>query len=298
MTRENLNDLMAFNVVARERSFTKAAAQLGVSQSSLSHTVKALEERLGVKLLTRTTRSVSLTETGERLFNVINPRFGEIEEELVLIKESKDKPAGTIRITAAEHAAMSVLWPKLFKILPDYPDINVEITIDYTMTDIVANRYDAGVRLGGHVAKDMLAVKISPDLRMAVVGTPKYFTRYLIPNHPEELEQHNCINRRLPTYGGIYSWELSNGEQKINVRTMGQIVVNSSSAVLRATLETGGLGFIPEDMVLSYISEGKLIRVLDDWCQPFEGYYIYYVNRQKYSLAFQIIIDALKQETW
>lgn len=294
MTRENLNDLMAFNVVAREGGFTKAAAQLGVSQSSLSHTVKSLEERLGVKLLTRTTRSVSLTEVGERLFNVINPRLGEIEEELVLIKESKDKPAGTIRITAAEHAAMSVLWPKLFKALPEYPDINVEITTDYTMTDIVADRYDAGVRLGGHVAKDMLAVKISPDLRMAVVGTPEYFKKYAIPNRPEELENHNCINRRLPTYGGIYSWELSNGEQKINVRTKGQIVVNSSSAVLRATLDTGGLGFIPEDMVLSHIKNGILIRVLDDWCQPFEGYYLYYVNRKRYSRAFQIIVDILK----
>ncbi|EER61018.1 transcriptional regulator, LysR family [Acidovorax delafieldii 2AN] len=294
MARENFNDLIAFVTVTREGSFTKAAAVLGVSQSALSHTMRGLEERLGVRLLTRTTRSIAPTEAGERLFQSIAPRFEEIDAELTAVSEFRDKPAGAIRISAAEHAAITVLYPKLSKVLPDYPDIKAEINIDYALTDIVAQRYDAGVRLGDQVAKDMIAVRIGPDLRMAVVGSPAYFSARNQPRNPHDLADHNCINRRLPTYGGIYAWELSNGRQELNVRVEGQWVFNSSSPVLRAALDGCGLAFLPEDMVLEHIAAGRLIRVLDAWCQPFPGYHLYYANRRQFSPVLQVIVEALR----
>lgn len=296
MPKKNFNDLLAFVTVAREGSFTKAAAELGVSQSALSHTMRGLEERLGVRLLTRTTRSISTTEAGERLFQSLAPRFEEIEAELTAVNEFRDKPAGTIRISAAEHAAITVLYPKLSKALREYPDIKVEITIDYALTDIVAQRYDAGVRLGAQVAKDMIAVRIGPDLRMAVVGSPAYFSGRKRPRTPHELAEHNCINRRLPTHGGIYAWELSNGKQELSVRVEGQWVFNSSTPVLRAALDGCGLAFLPEDMVLEHIKAGRLIRVLNAWCQPFTGYHLYYPNRRQFSRMWQVVIEALRHQ--
>ena len=294
MPRENFNDLLVFVTVAREGSFTRAAAQLGVSQSALSHTVRGLEERLGVRLLTRTTRGVTTTEAGGQLFQSVGPRFEEIDAELAAVSQFRDKPAGTIRITAAEHAAITVLYPKLSKALSAYPDIKVEITIDYALTDIVSQRYDAGVRLGNQVAKDMIAVRVGPDLRMAVVGAPAYFSNRKRPRSPHDLADHNCINRRLPTYGGIYAWELSNGKQELNVRVEGQWVFNSSTPVLRAALDGLGLAFLPEDMVLEHIAAARLIRVLDSWCQPFAGYHLYYANRRQFSRALQVVVEALR----
>ncbi|WP_349999108.1 LysR family transcriptional regulator [Stenotrophomonas lacuserhaii] len=294
MPRENFNDLLTFITVTREGSFTRAAALLGVSQSALSHTMRKLEERLGVRLLTRTTRSIAPTDAGSRLFQSLAPRFEEIDAELAAISESRDTPVGTIRISAAEHAAVSVLYPKLSKVLAEYSDIKAEITIDYTLTDIVAQRYDAGVRLGDQVAKDMIAVRIGPDLRMAVVGSPAYFSGRRQPDTPHELADHNCINRRLPTYGGIYAWEFSKGKQDVNVRVEGQWTFNSSTPVLRAALDGYGLAFLPEDMVLDHVASGRLIRVLDEWCESFPGYYLYYPNRRQFSRVLQVVVDALR----
>ncbi|OCP09425.1 MULTISPECIES: LysR family transcriptional regulator [unclassified Ensifer] len=294
MLRENINDLLAFAAVARERSFTRAAAQLGVSQSALSHTMRALETRLGVRLLTRTTRSVSPTEAGERLLGTIVPHFEQLETELTALSEVRDKPAGTIRITTAEHAAETVLWPKLEKLLPDYPDIKVEIIIDYGLTDIVAERYDAGVRLGEQVAKDMIAVRIGPDMRMAVVGTPGYFEKHPRPVAPQDLTQHRCINLRLPTYGGIYAWEFEKDGRELKVRVDGQLVFSRLSHRLTACLSGFGLAFAPEESVLSYIAEGRLIRVLEDWCDPFPGYHLYYPSRRQSSPAFALLVEALR----
>jgi len=294
MAQKDFNDLLAFVAVARERSFTRAAAQLGVSQSALSHTIRGLEARLGLRLLTRTTRSVSPTEAGERLLLTVGPRFEEIEAELAALSELRDKPAGTIRITTAEHAANTVLWPKLAKVLPDYPDIQVEVTIDYGLTDIVAQRFDAGVRLGDQVEKDMIAVRIGPDLRMAVVGSPTYFKGRLLPDTPHQLAAHNCINLRLPTYGGLLVWDFEKDGHALNVRVEGQWVFNSSAQILRAALAGFGLAFLPEDMVLEHISEEHLIRVLEDWCQSFQGYHLYYPSRRQSSPAFALVVDALR----
>jgi DNA-binding transcriptional LysR family regulator len=227
MPRHELNDLLAFVAVARERSFTKAAAKLGVSQSALSHTVRGLEERLGLRLLTRTTRSVAPTQAGDRLYKSVGPRFAEIEAEVASLSELRDKPAGTVRITAGEHAANTVLWPALAKLLPSYPDIKVEITVDYGLTDIVAERYDAGVRLGERVAKDMIAVRIGPELRMAVVGSRSYFERRKRPQTPRDLTAHDCINLRLPTHGGLYTWEFEKNKREVNVHVDGQLVFNN-----------------------------------------------------------------------
>jgi DNA-binding transcriptional LysR family regulator len=294
MAHENFNDLLAFVIVAREGSFTRAAAQLGVSQSALSHTIRGLEARLGIRLLTRTTRSVSATEAGERLLSNIGPRFEEIEAELAALSAMRDKPAGTIRITVAEHAADTVLWPALEKFLPDYPDIKVEINLNYGMTDIVADRFDAGIRLGDQVAKDMIAVRISPDLRMTVVGSPSYFARRPPPLTPGELTQHDCINIRLPTYGGLLVWDFEKDGQTLNVRTDGQLIFNSSTPRLRAALAGFGLAFLPEDVALEHVAAGRLVRVLDDWCQPFSGYHIYYPSRRQSSPAFALLVDALR----
>lgn len=294
MQRENFNDLLAFVAVAREGSFTKAAAQLGVSQSALSHTIRGLEARLGIRLLTRTTRSVSPTEAGERLLQTVAPRFEEIEAELAALSELRDKPAGTIRITSAEHAANTVLWPRLASFLPDYPDIKVEINVDYGMTNIVAQRYEAGVRLGDQVEKDMIAVRIGPDMRMAVAGSPAYFSRRPMPQTPRDLAAHGCINLRLPTYGELLAWDFEKDGHALNVRVEGQWVFNSSTPILRAAIAGFGLAFLPEDMVQEQLAEGRLQRVLEDWCQPFQGYHLYYPSRRQSSPAFALVVDALR----
>lgn len=297
MSRANYNDLIAFVTVGREGSFTRAAAQLGVSQSALSHTVRALETRLGIRLLTRTTRSVSLTEAGERLMATVAPRFDEIETEIAALSELREKPAGTVRITTAEHAAINVLWPKLTPMLPGYPDVKVEIIVDYGLTDIVADRFDLGVRLGDAVAKDMIAVRIGPDLRMAVVGAPAYFADHSIPQTPQELVDHDCINLRLPTYGGLYAWEFEKDGQSVNVRVQGQLTFNSTTPRLRAALAGFGLAYVPEDMAAEDIAQGRLIRVLDDWCETFPGYHVYYPSRRQSSPALKLVIDALRHDT-
>ena len=294
MRRENVSDLLAFLAVARERSFTKAGKKLGISQSALSHTIRGLEERLGLRLLTRTTRSVSPTDAGNRLLASVGSRFEEIESELEALSELRDKPAGTIRITATENAANTILLPKLAKLLPQYPDIKVEIVIDYGLTDIVAQRYDAGVRSGEQVAKDMIAVRIGPDMRMAVVGAPSYFEKRSVPNRPQDLTEHNCINLRLPVHGGLYAWELEKGGRELRVRVEGQLVLNSTSEILNAALAGLGLGYVPEEMAQPHIAEGRLKRVLEDWCEPYPGYHLYYPSRRQSSPAFALLVDALR----
>jgi DNA-binding transcriptional LysR family regulator len=294
MLGKNTHDLLAFLAVARERSFTRAAAQLGVSQSALSHTIRGLEERLGLRLLTRTTRSVAPTEAGERLIRTVGPKFEQIDFELTALTELREKPAGTIRITAAEHAAQAVLWPALTTLLPRYPDIKVEVMIDYGLTDIVAERYDAGVRLGEQVAKDMIAVRIGPDFCMAVVGTPAYFETRPKPKKPQELTAHDCINIRLPTYGGIYAWEFEKRGRELRVRVDGQLVFNNIALRLNAVLAGLGLAYLPEDQVAPYLADGRLIRVLDDWCAPFPGYHLYYPSRRQVAPAFALLVDALR----
>jgi len=296
MALETFNDVLAFVHVVREGSFTRASARLGVSPSALSHAVRGLETRLGVRLLTRTTRSIATTEAGERLFNSVAPRFEDIDAEVAAVKELRDKPIGTIRITSAEHAANSVLWPKLSKVMQDYPDINVEITVDYTMSDIVSQRYDAGVRMGDQVAKDMIAARISPDLRIAVVASPKYFTTRPKPSSPHELTQHNCIRLRLPTHGGFLPWDFDKDGQEGKFPVSGQWVFNNSSSIVRAALADHGLAFVPEDMVLEHIAAGRLVRVLDDWCQPYPGYHLYYPSRLQSSGALAVIVEALRHQ--
>lgn len=294
MEYENFNDLLAFVTVAREGSFTRAAKQLGVSQSALSHTIRGLETRLGIRLLTRTTRSVSPTEAGERLLNTAAPRFDEITQELALLNELRDKPAGTIRITAAEHAANNVLWPKLSPIMHDYPDVKIDINVDYSMTNIVSQRFDAGVRLGDQVEKDMIAVRIGPDLRMAVVATPEYFAKHGKPRAPQDLQQHSCINLRLPTHGNLQIWEFEKNGTQLNVRVDGQWVFNNTTSRLRAALAGYGIAYVPEDMVCELVKEGTLIRVMKEWCPTFPGYHLYYPSRRQSSSAFQLVVDALR----
>ncbi len=295
--RENINDLLAFVAVATERSFTRAAARMGISQSSLSRTIRRLEESLGVRLLTRTTRSVAPTEAGERLLEKIGPRFDEIEAELSALGELRDRPAGTIRISAAEHSANTALWPKLVPLLKRYPDISVEISTEGALIDIVAQRFDAGVRLGEQVAKDMIAVRIGPDWRFAVVGAPGYFAAHGRPLVPQDLTGHRCINLRLPTYGGLYAWEFAKGGRRLNVHVDGQLVFTRSAATLQAALEGFGLACVPEDMVAPYLNAGRLEQVLDDWCAPFEGYHLYYPSRRQSSPAFALMVEALRYKT-
>ena len=294
MPRENFNDILAFLAVARERSFTRAAAKLGVSQSALSHAISGLEARLGLRLLTRTTRSVSPTEAGERLLRTVGHRFEEIEAELEALSELRDKPAGTIRITSIDYAADTILLPKLAKVLPEYPDIKVEITVDYGLTDIVAERYDAGVRSGEQVAKDMIAVRIGPDMRMAVVGAPPYFAKRSLPKKPQDLTDHNCINLRLPTYGGLYAWEFEKGGRELKVRVEGQLVFNGTTQMLNAALGGFGLAYVPEDLAQPHVAQGRLKRVLEDWCPPYPGYHLYYPSRRHSSPAFALLVDALR----
>lgn len=294
MPSDNLHDLRAFTAVARERSFTQAAAKLGVSQSALSHTIRALEERLGIRLLTRTTRSVSPTAAGERLFQNVGPHFEEIEAELTALGELRQKPAGTIRITATDYAANTVLWPKLEKLLREYPDIKVEIAIEYGLTDIVAQRFDAGVRSGDQVAKDMIAVQIGPDSRMAVVGAPLYFVKRPRPRTPRDLIEHSCINLRLPTRGGLYAWEFEKGKRKLNVHVDGQLIFNDTYQMLNAALAGFGLAYVPQDLAQTHIAKGRLKRVLDDWCPPFSGPHLYYPSRRQVTAAFALLVEALR----
>ena len=294
MLRGNINDLIAFSMVAKEQSFTRAAAKLGVSQSALSHAIRGLEERLGVRLLTRTTRSVAPTEAGQQLLERVAPRLAEIEDELTAITELKDKPAGTIRITAAEHAANTVLWPKLEKFLPDYPDIKVEVTIDYGLRDIVSDRFDAGIRLGEQVDKDMIAVRIGPDFRMAVVATPSYIADKNAPLTPHDLQQHSCINLRLPTLGGIYAWEFEKAGRPLRVRVDGQLILNSNAQIKKAVLAGFGMALVPEDNVREELKSGELVEFLQDWCPEFPGYYLYYPSRRQHTSAFALLVDALR----
>lgn len=294
MRRENVNDLPAFIAVARERSFTKAAAKLRVSQSALSYTIRTLEERLGLRLLTRTTRSVSLTDAGERLLRTIGPRFDEIESEIAALGELRNKPAGTIRITTVEHAADTLVWPAAAKLLATYPDINIEIISDYRVTDIVAERFDAGVRLGEQVDKDMIAVRIGPDMRQAVVAAPSYFKRRLKPLNPQDLVDHSCINLRLPTLGAFYVWEFRKGRRELKVRVQGRAAFNTIGKIQDAALKGLGLAYLPEDQVKAAIKSGRLVRVLADWCPPRPGYHLYYPSRRQTSPAFALVVNALR----
>ncbi|KJV36370.1 LysR family transcriptional regulator [Luteibacter yeojuensis] len=292
--RKDIQDIIAFIAVARERSFTRAAAKLGTSQSALSHTVRGLEARLGVRLLTRTTRSVSPTEAGERLLVSVGPRLDEIEEAMDALGELREKPAGKLRITTAEHAANTIIWPVLETFLPRYPDISVDVDVNYGMIDIVAERFDIGIRLGEQVAKDMIAVRIGPDMRMAVVGAPSYFDGRKPPKTPQDLTAHNCINLRLPTHGGLAVWDFTRGGRDVKVRVDGQLVVSNGTQMLGAALRGLGLAWVPEDLVLPHLAEGTLVRVLEKWCEPFDGYHLYYPNRRQGSPALSLLVEALR----
>jgi DNA-binding transcriptional LysR family regulator len=294
MARDNITDLGAFVAIAREGTFTRAAAALGVSQSALSQTIRELEARLGIQLLTRTTRRVAPTEAGERLLRTVGPRLDEINTALAALGELREKPAGTIRLTATENAAASVLWPALARFLPDYPDIRVEIAIDYGLTDIVAERFDAGVRPGETVAKGMTAVRIGPDMRMAVVGAPAYLARTQLPRIPQDLTAHNCINLRLPTHGGLYAWEFEKGKRELKVRVEGQLVFGTTALIIAASVAGFGLAYLTEEQVQPYLKDGRLVRVLADWCPPFAGYHLYYPNRQQLAPAFALLVNHLR----
>ena len=294
MARESINDLMAFLAVARERSFTRAAAKIGVSQSALSHTIRQLEARLGIRLLTRTTRAVAPTEAGERLIKGIGPHFDEIEAQLEALSELRDKPAGAIRITAADYAINHVLWPKLRKFLPQYPDIKVELVLDNGLTDIVTERYDAGVRMGEHLAKDMISARIGPDFCLAVVGAPSYFGGRSKPAHPKDLVSHACINFRLPSFGGLYAWEFEERGREIKIRVDGQLIFNNIFNALEATLDGFGLAYIPEEIILPYVKDGRLVRVLQKYSPHWDGYHLYYPSRRQSSPAFVALVEALR----
>jgi len=295
MERENASDLIAFLAVARERNFTRAAAKLGISQPALSQIVRNLEERLGVRLLSRTTRSVAATQAGERLVQALGPKFDEMDVELAALGELRERPAGNVRITSTEYAAEAILMPALAKILPNYPDIKVEVILDYGLTNIIAQQYDAGIRPGEMVAKDMIAVRVGPDLRMAVVGAPSYFERHKKPRTPQDLTNHNCINLRLPTHGGsLYAWEFEKSGRELHVRVEGQLVFNGADALLKAALKGLGLAYLTEPHVQPFLTTGRLIRVLSDWCPPFSGYHLYYPSRRQRSPAFSLLLEALR----
>nr|WP_175798500.1 LysR family transcriptional regulator [Burkholderia anthina] len=294
MPRDNLNDVLVFLAVARDRSFTRAAARLGVSQSALSQTVRDLETRLGVRLLTRTTRSVSTTEAGEALFQAVAPRIDEIEMKLAAVSDFRDKPAGVVRITATEHPIDTIIWPKLRHVLPDYPDIRVELSVDYGLSNIVEERYDIGVRYGDQVAKDMIAVRISPDVRMAMVASPAYLDCRKPPKTPQDLLDHDCVTLRLATAKGIYAWELKKGRNEIQARVNGRITCNTQPHLVQAALDGFGIAFVTEDIVLDHVQSGKLRIVMPDWCPVFPGYHAYYPSRRQASRAFSVVIDALR----
>lgn len=294
MPRESYSDLLIFIAVAREQSFTQAAMQLGISQSTLSRTVRALESKMGVRLLARTTRSVSPTEAGLRLMQSVTPRFQEIEAELAAIGELRDKPAGTIRITAIENAAETILWPALAKLLPKFPEIKVELFIQPRDSDIIAQRYDMGVCLGDDLVKEMTAVRIGPDIQFAIVGSPDYLAKRLLPRKPQDIAEHECINQRLISNGEIYAWELRKGKQRESILGEGQVVFNTPKQILNAALAGFGLGFVPEEMARPYITNGRLKQVLDDWCPASPGYHLYYPSHRKPSRAMAVVIDALR----
>ena len=294
MAGESLNDLAAFMVVAEERNFTRAAKRLGVSQSALSQTVRVLEARLGLRLLTRTTRRVVPTEAGERLLHSIGPRIEEIQRELMVLSELREKPSGIIRLTATEYAAESILFPAVSKLVHEYPDIKVEIITDYGLTDIVRDRFDAGVRPGETIAKDMIAVRIGPRMRMAIAGSPDYFARRTAPKMPQELTNHNCINLRLSGHGGLYAWEFEKDGRELSVRVDGQFVFNTGSLILKAALDGRGLCYLPEGQLAPFFEDGRLVHVLADWCEPFSGYHLYYPSRRQPTPAFALLVEALR----
>jgi DNA-binding transcriptional LysR family regulator len=291
---DNLDDLATFAAVARERSFTKAAAKLGVSQSALSQTVRQLEARLSVRLLTRTTRSVAPTEAGQRLLRVLAPRLEEIQNEIASIRDLRAKPAGTVRITATEFAIDTILLPKLTPVLRSNADLKVEFIVDYGLSNIVAEQYDAGVRSGEQIAKDMIAVRIGPDMRMAVVASPTYFKERSEPKKPQDLVGHNCINLRLPTHGNLYAWEFERGNRDLRVRVEGQLTCNGTAQLLNGAIAGLGLAYVPEGMVESHLAKGRLRRVLADWCPPYSGYHLYYPSRRHPSAAFSLVVEALR----
>lgn len=294
MARDNIQDISAFLIVARERSFTRAAAKIGVSQSALSQTLRGLEERLGIRLLTRNTRGVSPTEAGELLLQSVGPHFDGINAGIAALSGLKEKPSGTVRITADQHAAEDILWPALDKLLPEFPDIKVEIIVDYGLTDIVAEQYDAGVRIGEVIAKDMIVVPIGPYMRMIVVGAPSYLEAHGVPQTPQELTNHNCINLRLPTYGGLYVWEFEKDGRELHVRVEGQLMFNSVGMIITAALAGHGLAYVPENQVRGHLEIGRLTVLLDDYCQPFSGYHLYYPSRHQPTPAFTVVVNALR----
>ena len=294
MSRPNVNDLLAFLAVARERSFTRAAAQFGISQSALSHTIRQLEERLGVRLLTRTTRAVAPTEAGERLLERIGPHFDQIEIEVDALNELREKPAGTIRISAPDYAISHVLWPKIARFVPDYPDIKVELLLDNGLSDIVTDRFDAGVRMGEQLAKDMISARIGPDFRFAVVGAKSYFANRPVPERPQDLTRHDCINYRFPTSGALYVWEFEENAREIKVRVDGQLVFNNIFHVLDAALAGRGLGYVPEEIALPHLEAGRLQRVLEEWSPYWDGYHLYYPSRRQSSPAFIAFVEAMR----
>jgi DNA-binding transcriptional LysR family regulator len=295
MEKQSLNDMIWFLAVARERSFTKAAAKLGIAQSTLSHTIKRLEGRMGIRLLARTTRSVSLTEAGERLRQSLAPRIAEIEADIADLMALRDKPSGQIRITLSDHALHSVVWPKLKPVLKDYPDIKLELSIDNGLRDIIADGFDAGIRLGESIQKDMIAVRVGPDWRLVAVASPAYFAGQPVPKHPHDLVGHSCINMRQATLGGLYIWEFAKRGQELRVRVDGQLTFNNSYAQLDAVLNGYGIAYVPEDIVKSHLAAGTVVQVLNDWSPKFDGYYIYYPSRRQNSPAFKVIVDALRQ---
>ncbi|MFJ4048969.1 LysR family transcriptional regulator [Pseudomonas hunanensis] len=294
MARRNLNDLLYFVTIAREGSFTRAAAHLGVTQSALSQAINGLEARLQIRLLTRTTRSVSPTAAGERLLNAIGHRFDEIESELDQLTELRDKPAGTVRITCGDHILRTTILPKLTPLLREYPDINIEFDVNYGFRDIVADRFDAGVRMGDTIDKDMIAVPIGPPLRMAIAASPEYFASHPVPKKPHDLLNHNCINMRMQTSGGIYVWDFMRRGKQLNVRVDGQLIFNTTPNMVDAALVGLGIAALPEEEFAPHIEEGRLVRVLEDWCEPFSGYFLYYPSRRQPSPAFSLVVDALR----
>jgi DNA-binding transcriptional LysR family regulator len=294
VARNYIQDISAFLIVARERSFTRAAAKIGVSQSALSQTLRGLEERLGIRLLTRNTRGVSPTEAGELLLQWVGPHFDGIHAGIAALSGLKEKPSGTVRITADQHAAEDVLWPALDKFLPKFPDIKVEVVVDYGLTDIVAEQYDAGVRIGEVIAKDMIAVPIGPDMRMIVVGAPSYLETHGVPQTPQDLTNHNCINLRLPTYGGLYAWEFEKDARELNVRVEGQLMFNSVGMIVKAALAGHGLAYVPEGRIKNDLDKGRLKALLEDYCKPFSGYHLYYPSRRHPTPAFTAVVNALR----
>lgn len=294
MRREELGSLAMFLAVADERSFTRAAARLGISQSALSHSMRRLEARLGLRLLTRTTRSVAPTEAGERLIETLRPALDEIDAKLASLTELRERPAGTVRITASRHAVRTVLWPVVDRLTAEHPDINIEVNVENGLTDIVAERFDAGIRLGERLEKDMIAVRISPPLRMAAIGAPSYFAEHGIPATPDDLAQHRCINMRWVSAGGLYAWEFEKTGRELNVRVDGQLVFNDSDFIIDAAIAGHGIGFVMADHVSKQLENGMLARVLEDWCEPFDGYYLYYPSRRQPSPAFSLVLEALR----